>query len=94
MGVGVCFWLCGFAGVFCLCGSAGVFLAVWVCFDCVECTCVFGCVGVICVRLGSVCCVCICIHRTDGHRTDGHFAIFGYVRTDGRTDGNEKKKQR
>ena len=31
VGVGVCFWLCGFAGVFCLCGSAGVFLAVWVC---------------------------------------------------------------
>ena len=29
--VGVCFWLCGCAGVFCLCGSAGVFLAVWVC---------------------------------------------------------------
>ena len=31
VGVGVCFWLCGFAGVFCLCGCAGVFLAVWVC---------------------------------------------------------------
>ena len=42
VGVGVCFWLCGCAGVFWLCGGAGVFLAVWVC----------GCAGGVCGGLG------------------------------------------
>ena len=34
VGVRVCFWLCGCAGVLWLCGSAGVFLVVWVSGGC------------------------------------------------------------
>ena len=47
VGVGVCFWLCGCAGVFWLCGGAGVFLAVWVC----------GCAGVLGVSVGDWVCL-------------------------------------
>ena len=119
VGVGVCFWLCGGAGVFWLCGGAGVFLAVWVCgcvlsvrecgcvfgcvgvwgcFDCVECACVFGCVGVwVWFVLGWV---VYAVSFASLMSVLGlsvlspSFRSFGYVRTYGRTDVHEKKKQR
>ena len=55
-------WVCGCVLFVWECGCVFGCVGVWGCFDCVECACVFGCVGVgvICVRLGSVCCV-ICL---------------------------------